>query len=109
MVFEQKPLGPGDIDNQTIITPQEIKLRTAALDTLSKYTVNLAALAQGKPGKAIGEDTKNTQHEFARPSERCRRPGLTQTRVRPLSIQNSPGLQAPRPPRLEPFAVDRRT
>ena len=58
MVFEQKPLGPGDIDRQTIITPEEIRLRTAALDTLSKYTVNLAALAQGKPGKAIGEDTR---------------------------------------------------
>jgi hypothetical protein len=58
MVFEQKPFGPEDIDKQTIITPEEIKLRTAALDALSKYTVNLAALASGKPATAVGTDCK---------------------------------------------------
>lgn len=57
-VFEQKPLDPKQIDAQTIITPEEIKLRTDALDALSKYTVNLATLAAGKEDATVGADTK---------------------------------------------------
>ena len=57
-VFEQKPLNPKEIDAQTIITPEEIKFRTEALDALSKYTVNLATLAAGKEDSSVGADTK---------------------------------------------------
>jgi hypothetical protein len=57
-VFEQKPLGSTDIDNQVIITPDEIKLRTVALDALSKYTASLATLAQGKVDPSTGQNMK---------------------------------------------------
>jgi hypothetical protein len=57
-VFERKPLGPAEIDNQIIITPAEIKLRTEALDALSKYTANLATLAQGKADPSTGQNMK---------------------------------------------------
>ncbi len=57
-VFEQKPLDPKQIDAQTIITPEEIKFRTDALDALCKYTVNLATLAAGKEDSSVGADTK---------------------------------------------------
>jgi hypothetical protein len=58
MVFEQKPFGPADIDKTIIITRDEIRLRTAALGALSRYTENLAILASGKAAGSIGEDTK---------------------------------------------------
>ena len=57
-VFEQKPLGPADIDRQVIISPAEIKLRTEALDALSQYTTNLATLAQGKAEPSTGQSMK---------------------------------------------------
>jgi hypothetical protein len=57
-VFEQKPLDPKLIDAQSIITPEEIKYRTDALDALSKYTVSLASLAGGKEDSTVGADTK---------------------------------------------------
>jgi hypothetical protein len=57
-VFECKPLAPDEIDGRTIITSDEIKLRTDALDALSKYTINLAALAQGKADSSTGQNMK---------------------------------------------------
>jgi len=58
LVFERKPLNLPEIDKIEIITPAEIKVRTAALDALSQYTSNLAQLAQGKAGTAVGDSTK---------------------------------------------------
>ena len=64
MVFEQKRFGPKDIDAQTIITPEEIKLRTGALDALSKYTVSLATLASGKAESSVGDDCKDASDKL---------------------------------------------
>jgi hypothetical protein len=58
LVFERKPLNLPEIDKIEIITPEEIKIRTAALDALSQYTSYLAQLAQGKSGIAVGDNTK---------------------------------------------------
>jgi hypothetical protein len=58
LVFERKPLNLQEIDKIEIITPEEIKIRIAALDALSQYTSNLAQLAQGKTGSAVGDSTK---------------------------------------------------
>lgn len=57
-VFEHKTFGPADIDARTIISSTEIKMRTQALDALSRYTTNLATLAQGKAASSVGQDTK---------------------------------------------------
>jgi hypothetical protein len=57
-VFERKPLASDEIDARIIITPVEIKLRTEALDALSKYTTSLATLAQGKADSSTGQNMK---------------------------------------------------
>jgi len=57
-VFEQKPLDPAAINAADIISPEEIKLRTDALDALAKYTANLGLLASGKAAAEVGQDTK---------------------------------------------------
>jgi hypothetical protein len=57
-IFERKLFGPADVQGRTIITPEEIKLRTDALDALSQYTTSLATLANGKPDTTSGEKMK---------------------------------------------------
>jgi hypothetical protein len=57
-IFERKPFGPADVAQRTIITPEEIKLRTDALDALSQYTTSLATLANGKSDTTSGQEMK---------------------------------------------------
>jgi hypothetical protein len=57
-IFERKPFGPADVEKRTIITPEEIKLRTDALDALSQYTSSLATLANGKSDTTTGQNMK---------------------------------------------------
>jgi hypothetical protein len=57
LVFEKKPLSLPELNKITIITPEEIRIRTDALDALSQYTANLAHLAQGKESSAIADST----------------------------------------------------
>lgn len=57
LVFEQKPLNLPELNKITIITPEEIRVRTDALDALSQYTSTLAQLAQGKEASAVGDST----------------------------------------------------
>ncbi len=58
VIFGRKPLNLPEIAKKELITPADIKLRMDALDALSQYTANLAILAQGKAGEAVGENTK---------------------------------------------------
>ena len=58
LVFEHKPLNLPEIDKIEIISPEEIAVRTDALNALAQYTANLAVLAQGKPSAAVGDNTK---------------------------------------------------
>jgi hypothetical protein len=58
VVFQRKPLNLAEIKKIEIISPQEIEIRTKALDALAEYTSNLAQLAQGKAGSAVGDQTK---------------------------------------------------
>ena len=58
LIFQRKPLNLPEIDKIEIITPDEIKIRTTALDALAQYTSNLAQLAQGKAGTAVADNTK---------------------------------------------------
>lgn len=57
-MFERKPLNLPELDTIQIISPEEIKLRTDALSALSQYTSNLAELATGSSGSAVGDSTK---------------------------------------------------
>lgn len=45
------------VDVPMVIPPEAIEVRTKALKVLSKYIQNLAELASGKPGEAIGKET----------------------------------------------------
>ena len=45
------------VDVPMVIDPQAIEVRTKALRVLSKYIANLAELASGKPGEAVGKET----------------------------------------------------
>jgi hypothetical protein len=56
-VFEKKPLDLPMLNKVQIISPEEIKIRTDALDALAQYTSNLAELAQGKSETAVGDST----------------------------------------------------
>lgn len=56
-VFQREPLDLPGLNKIQIISPAEIKIRTDALDALAQYTSNLAQLAQGKPGSAVGDST----------------------------------------------------
>jgi hypothetical protein len=58
LVFSKKPLSLPELDNTEIISQKEIKIRIDALDALAQYTSNLAQLAQGKTGSAVGDSTK---------------------------------------------------
>lgn len=58
VVFQRKPLNLPEIKKIEIISQQEIEIRTKALDALAEYTSNLAQLAQGKAGSAVGDQTK---------------------------------------------------
>jgi hypothetical protein len=68
-VFEQKPIDPASITQVDVISPEEIKLRTGALDALAKYTGNLAQLAQGKIASDVGQDTKTLSDSLKKLSE----------------------------------------
>ena len=57
MFFERKPLDLPGLNKVEIISLEEIRIRTAALDALTQYTSNLAQLAQGKAGSAVGDST----------------------------------------------------
>lgn len=59
-IFERQPFGPADVEKRTIISPEEVKLRTNALDALSQYTTSLATLANGKPDTTSGEKMKDS-------------------------------------------------
>lgn len=54
--FEGKPINPDEVRKQDVITPDEIKLRTAAITALADYTMALASLASGKPARQIQDD-----------------------------------------------------
>ena len=58
LVFQRKPLNLPEIEKIELISQQEIKIRSDALDALAQYTSNLAQLAQGKAGTAVGDATK---------------------------------------------------
>jgi len=68
-VFEQKPIDPAAITEADVISPQEIKLRTEALDALAKYTANLGQLASGKAGAEVGKDTKTLSDSLKKLAE----------------------------------------
>ena len=68
-VFDQKPIDPASITQVDVISPEEIKLRTAALDALAKYTANLAQLAQGKIASDVGQDTKTLSDSLKKLSD----------------------------------------
>src|ERR1700719_4522347 len=53
-VFEKRPLDLPALSHVQIISSEEIKLRTDALNSLAQYTANLSVLAQGKAGSAVG-------------------------------------------------------
>jgi hypothetical protein len=57
-VFERQPLKQIEVEAQTLISPDEIKLRTEALDALSQYLTSLATLAGGKGDASTGQDMK---------------------------------------------------
>ena len=57
-VFDQKPFDQNILADADVISPDEIRIRTAALDALAKYTANLAHLASGKFASDVGQDTK---------------------------------------------------
>jgi hypothetical protein len=56
-IFEKKPVDMPALDKVRIISAEEIKIRTDALDALAQYTTNLAQLTQNKPKSEIGEST----------------------------------------------------
>lgn len=56
-VFEKKSLDLPALNKVEIISPEEIRLRTDALNALAQYTSNLAQLAQGNAGSAVTEST----------------------------------------------------
>lgn len=57
-VFGREKFGPADVDKKVIISDEEIKFRTEALDALAQYTASLASLAQGKAQASSGQDMK---------------------------------------------------
>jgi hypothetical protein len=57
VVFQKEKLDLSDLEKIEIISPEEIRIRTQALDALTQYTSNLAELAQGKAGAAVGDNT----------------------------------------------------
>lgn len=57
VVFQRKTLDLPALGKIEIISPAEVKIRTDALDALAQYTSNLAQLAQGKAGSAVGDST----------------------------------------------------
>jgi hypothetical protein len=56
LAFERKPINKEAIDQIQIVSPQELKVRTDALDALSKYTTDLASLAGGASLKTFGQN-----------------------------------------------------
>ena len=56
-VFEAGPIDPASIASHDLLTPDQIKLRLAAIKALTDYTEALATLASGKPAAAITADT----------------------------------------------------
>jgi hypothetical protein len=64
-VFEAKAIDPSSIQNQDLLTPDEIKLRTNAIKALANYTTALATLAAGKPAAQIQTDTSKASSSLA--------------------------------------------
>lgn len=57
VVFQRKTLDLPGLNKVQIISPEEIKIRTDALDALTQYTANLAQLARGKAASTVGDST----------------------------------------------------
>lgn len=55
-VFEAQPFDPASIQAHALLTPDEIALRTAAIQALADYTCALASLAEGKPAAQLQAD-----------------------------------------------------
>jgi hypothetical protein len=54
--FEGKPIDSRSIQSVDLYTPEEIRLRTCAIQALADYTTALATLAAGKPAAQIQSD-----------------------------------------------------
>jgi hypothetical protein len=59
LAFQKQPINPAEIDKVQIISPESIRIRIAALETLAAFIANLANLASGKAHTAIADETKN--------------------------------------------------
>jgi hypothetical protein len=77
-IFERKTFSSDDVEKQAIITPEEIKLRTDALDALAQYTTSLATLANGKSDTTSGEKMKDSSSSLqSSASKASSQPGAT--------------------------------
>ncbi len=63
--FDHAGLTPSEIDSRSIITPEELKLRSDAILALAQYTTALATLAQGKHEAQIVEDADAASTSFS--------------------------------------------
>ena len=63
--FSHGQLTPAEIDNQAVITPAELKLRSDAVLALAEYTTALATLAQGKEEAKIVQDASTASDSFS--------------------------------------------
>lgn len=59
LAFERKPIDNVVINQIQIISPQELKVRTDAMNALSEYTLDLATLASGASLKTFGQNLQN--------------------------------------------------
>jgi len=57
IAFQRKTLDLPALNKIEIISAEEIRVRTEALDQLTQYTSELAQLAQGKAGTAVADST----------------------------------------------------
>jgi len=89
-VFERQPMDPEVIAKVDVISPEEIRLRTAALDALAKYTTNLGQLAAGKFTADTGHDTKAQSDSLKKVSDDART--IPEPRGRMLDNQKFSGV-----------------
>lgn len=63
--FDHHELAPAEIDSRSVITPEELKLRSDAILALSQYTSALATLAEGKQEAKITADADAASTSFS--------------------------------------------
>ena len=81
-VSAAQPILPAEIDPRAILTPDQVKLRVAAIQALSDYICALAALASDEP-RTSSRPTRRRQRQPGRPGRR--HPALPPAAITPLS------------------------